>query len=153
MWIVAPATMLYDSRDLSSASCLPEKISRICSTWIPSFSWRACFTANTWFSGSKLNACLRPVKVLMKIYILHKSDEYVMVRCLLSVRWNWRHFLRLRDRKREMLRALRKKLYAVISENSLFCWVIPGCSKNKLPPKKSSTLFRFALFHSAQSQI
>lgn len=67
MWMVAPAAILYDSNVLLSANCLPLKINLIWSTWIPSFSCKACLTAKTWFSGSKLKACLRPVKVLIKI--------------------------------------------------------------------------------------
>ena len=77
MCIVAPALILYDSKVRSSASCFPEKMRRIWSTWIPSFSCRACFTARTWFSGSKLKACFRPVSVLMKIYVLY----FVQGRC------------------------------------------------------------------------
>ena len=43
-------------------------MSRIWSTWIPSFSCNACFTASTWFSGSKLKVVFLPVSVLMLIY-------------------------------------------------------------------------------------
>jgi hypothetical protein len=73
-------------------SCFPEKMSRIWSTWIPSFSWRACFTARTWLSGSKLNDCLRPVKVLMKSYCNQGNKKWRLALMLeKGMKWNGCH--------------------------------------------------------------
>ena len=44
MWIVDPAFRLQSDMVWSSFSCLPPKISLICSMAIPSFSCNACFT-------------------------------------------------------------------------------------------------------------
>ena len=81
IWMVLPASMLQLAIVSSSLSYFPPKMSLICSISIPSFSWRAYLTCRIVFSGSKLNCCFLPVKVLIisYIFVFYKLFEKLII--------------------------------------------------------------------------